>query len=82
MPSRSSRCTPATFSQDRYADAMLARLQEIVAARQIAALKSKLQRINPQEQPEEHARLFGELISLESHRRIAARAGDRLRRQF
>ncbi len=56
-------------TQDRYADAVLARLQEIVAARQIAALKSKLQRVNPVEQPEEHARLFGELISLESHRR-------------
>jgi len=40
-----------------------------VAARQIAALKSKLQRINPQDLPEEHARLFGELISLEKHRR-------------
>jgi DNA primase len=56
-------------TQDRYADAVLARLQEIVAARQIATLKSKLQRVNPVEQPEEHARLFGELISLESHRR-------------
>jgi DNA primase len=57
------------LSQDRYADAMLARLQEIVAARQISALKSRLQRINPQERPDEHARLFGELISLEKHRR-------------
>jgi DNA primase len=57
------------LTQDRYADAMIARLQEIVAARQIAALKSKLQRINPQDLPEEHARLFGELISLEKHRR-------------
>ena len=56
-------------SQDRYADAVLARLHEIVAGRQVAALKSKLQRINPIEAPEEHARLFGELISLESYRR-------------
>jgi DNA primase len=56
-------------SQDRYADAVLARLHEIVAARQVAALKSKLQRINPIEAPEAHARLFGELISLESYRR-------------
>jgi DNA primase len=58
-----------TDSQDRYADAVLARLQEILAARQVAALKGRLQRINPIEQPEEHARLFGELISLESYRR-------------
>ncbi|MDT4936381.1 MAG: primase [Pseudonocardiales bacterium] len=59
-----------TDEQDRYADAVLARLQEIVASRQVATLKSRLQRINPQDAPEEHARLFGELISLESHRRI------------
>jgi DNA primase len=56
-------------TQDRYADAVLARMHEIVAARQVAALKSKLQRINPLEQQDEHTRLFGELISLETYRR-------------
>jgi DNA primase len=56
-------------SLERYADAVLARLQEMMTSRQVAALKSKLQRINPQEQAEEHTRLFGELISLESYRR-------------
>jgi DNA primase len=55
--------------QVRYAEAVLARLQEIVAGREIAALKGRLQRINPQEQPDEHARLFGELIALEGYRR-------------
>jgi DNA primase len=55
--------------QERYAGAVLARMHEVVAARQVAALKSKLQRINPQEQPDDHARLFGELIALESYRR-------------
>ena len=54
---------------ERYARALLARLHEIVTGRQIAAIKSKLQRINPQEQPDEHARLFGELIALEGYRR-------------
>jgi DNA primase len=58
-----------TDGQERYADAVLARMHEIVASRRVAALKSRLQRINPQEQPEEHARLFGELIALESLRR-------------
>jgi DNA primase len=58
-----------TDTQDRYADAVIARLQEIVAARQVATVKSRLQRMNPLNEPEEHARLFGELISLESHRR-------------
>jgi len=41
-----------------------ARMHEVVTGRQVAALKSKLQRINPQEQQDEHARLFGELIAL------------------
>ncbi|HET8581929.1 MAG TPA: DNA primase [Jatrophihabitans sp.] len=54
---------------ERYARALLARLHEIVTGRQIAAIKSRLQRINPQEQPDEHARLFGELIALEGYRR-------------
>jgi DNA primase len=56
-------------AQERYARGMLARMHEMVTGRQVAALKSKLQRINPQEQPDEHARLFGELIALESFRR-------------
>ena len=55
--------------QARYADAVLARMHEMVAGRQVAVLKGRLQRINPQEQAEEHARLFGELIALESYRR-------------
>jgi DNA primase len=56
---------------ERYAGAVLARMHEVVAARQIATLKSKLQRMNPIETPDEHARLFGELIALESYRRNA-----------
>jgi DNA primase len=32
-------------------------------------LKSKLQRINPIEEPDKHAQLFGELITLEGFRR-------------
>ena len=57
-------------AQERYADAILARLQEIVASRQVVTLKSRLQRINPLERAEEHARLFGELLAFESHRRV------------
>ncbi|HYU05109.1 MAG TPA: hypothetical protein VEL02_14795, partial [Jatrophihabitantaceae bacterium] len=57
-------------SQERYADAVLARLQEIVLSRAVAARKSRLQRINPIDEADEHARLFAELIALESQRRI------------
>jgi DNA primase len=62
-------------TEERYARAILARMHEMVTGRQIIAVKSKLQRINPQEQPDDHARLFGELIALESyHRNLRERA--------
>ena len=53
---------------ERYAELVLARLQEIVVSRQVAAIKSRVQRINPEEDPDEHARLSGELFALEMHR--------------
>jgi DNA primase len=56
--------------EERYADAMLARLQATIAGRQVAVTKSRVQRINPLEQPEEHARLFGELMALEAQLRV------------
>jgi DNA primase len=45
------------------------RLQELTAARRIAAIKSKLQRTNPVEHAEDFNRMFGELAALEAHRR-------------
>jgi DNA primase len=53
----------------RYASQVLARLQELGVGRQIATVKGRLQRLNPVEKPEEHARLFGELVGLEQHKR-------------
>ena len=53
----------------RYALAVLARLQELAVGRQIAVVKGRLQRLNPVERPDEHARLFGELVALEQHKR-------------
>jgi DNA primase len=62
-------------SDDRYAAIVLARMHEIVAARQLKALKSKVQRMNPLEEPDEYSRLFGELIALEAlHRTLRERA--------
>ncbi len=57
-------------NQSRYADAIIARLQWIVGAREIVKLKARVQRINPVEQPEEYNRAFGELITLEGHVRL------------
>lgn len=45
------------------------RLLELTAARRIATIKSKLQRTNPVEQPEDFNKMFGELAALEAHRR-------------
>jgi len=63
------------IGDERYATLVLARMLSNVTGRQIRAMKGKLQRINPIEQPGEHARLFGELIALESyHRGLRGRA--------
>jgi DNA primase len=54
----------------RYADAIIARLQELAVGRQVSALKSKLQRINPIEAAQEYGQLFTELVAAENHRRV------------
>ncbi len=53
----------------RYVTAVLAAVQERHVGRRIAEVKSRLQRVNPTEKPDEHNKLFGELIALEQYRR-------------
>jgi DNA primase len=53
----------------RYVEVTLARLQLPSVSRRIADLKSKLQRLNPVTNVDEHLRLFSELVSLEQHAR-------------
>ncbi|HVM28908.1 MAG TPA: DNA primase [Mycobacteriales bacterium] len=50
---------------ERYAGAVMARVQELAATRRTTELKQRLQRVNPVEAAEEYNRLFAELISLE-----------------
>jgi DNA primase len=57
-------------SDDRYAAALLSRIQESQLTRDIARLKSKLGRLNPVEQAEDYNRLFGDLVALEQQRRM------------
>ena len=45
------------------------RLLERTTGRRIGAIKSKLQRTNPVEQPDEFNKMFGELAALEAHHR-------------
>jgi len=48
-----------------YIAAVLARLQHLAAVREVAALKGKLQRMNPEEAGASYWKLYGELIALE-----------------
>ncbi|MBM7415259.1 MULTISPECIES: DNA primase [Nocardiaceae] len=53
----------------RYISGVLARLQEVWVGRQVAELKSKLQRMSPIDKPDDYNALFGDLIALEQYRR-------------
>jgi DNA primase len=52
-----------------YVNAVLARLQEMATVRQVAALKGKLQRMNPVEAQDEYIKVFGQLVALEQQAR-------------
>jgi len=51
----------------RFAESVFARLREVSLTRQVAEIKSKLQRIDPEE--EQYMGIFGELVALEAKRR-------------
>jgi DNA primase len=63
---------PLAATDDRraaYVRTNVARLQELGVSRRMSELKSRLQRLNPVEQPEAYNALFGELADLEARRR-------------
>jgi DNA primase len=64
----------------RYISGVLARLQEVWIGRQIAEVKSKLQRMSPVDQSDEYHAVFGDLIALETYRKslLAQASGDDL----
>jgi DNA primase len=53
----------------RYADGVLARVEELAISRQIAVVKSRLQRMNPVDEQVEYNRMFGDLVALEQRRK-------------
>jgi len=53
----------------RYADEVVARVEELALSRQIAAIKSRLQRLSPVAEPAEYNRIFGDLVALEGRHR-------------
>ncbi len=54
----------------RYADAVLARIEELSVSREIAVIKSRLQRLSPVEETAAYNRMFGDLVSLEQRRKV------------
>jgi DNA primase len=48
---------------------ILARVGELAAGREIAAIKARLQRMNPAEDEAAYGRMFGELVGLEQRRK-------------
>jgi DNA primase len=52
----------------RYIGGVLARLQEVWVGRQIAEMKSKLQRMSPVEHVDDYNALFGDLVAMETYR--------------
>ncbi len=59
----------AGMPDPQYVHIQTSHLQLFAINRRIADAKSRLQRMNPVEKPEEYHRLFGELLSLEQHAR-------------
>ena len=54
---------------EKYAGVVLARVGELAAGRQIAGIKARLQRMNPEEDQAAYDAMFGELVTLEQRRK-------------
>ena len=54
---------------EKYAGVVLARVGELAAGRQIAAIKARLQRMNPEEDQAAYGKMFGDLVALEQRRK-------------
>ena len=55
---------------ERYADAVLARVEELAVSRRIARIKSRLQRLSPVDELTDYNRMFGDLVALEQRRKV------------
>ena len=54
---------------ERYVASIIARLREVALSRDIAEIKSTLQRINPVDEAERYTEIFGALVAKEAQRR-------------
>jgi DNA primase len=63
------RARGGTEDDARYIGSLLARLQATVVGRQVAEIKSRLQRISPDDDKDTYYQLFGDLVALEQYYR-------------
>jgi len=54
----------------RFAEAVLARVEELSVSRQIASIKSRLQRLSPVAEQADYNRMFGDLVAFEQRRKV------------
>jgi DNA primase len=54
----------------RYADSVLAKVAELAVSRDIAAIKSRLQRLSPVTEQADYNKMFGDLVALEQRRKV------------
>ena len=54
---------------EKYADMVLATVGELASRREIAAIKAKLQRTNPEDDQPAYNKMFGDLVALEQRRK-------------
>jgi DNA primase len=54
----------------RFAEAVLARVEELAVSRDIAGVKSRLQRLSPVTETADYNRMFGDLVALEQRRKV------------
>jgi DNA primase len=54
----------------RYAEAVLARVEELAVSREIAELKRRLQRLSPVTEQGDYNRMFGDLVALEQRKKV------------
>ncbi len=55
---------------ERFAESVLARVEELAVSRDIATVKSRLQRLSPVAAQGDYNRMFGDLVALEQRRKV------------
>jgi len=54
----------------KFAEAVLARVEELSVSRQIVSIKSRLQRLSPVAEQTDYNRMFGDLVAFEQRRKV------------